>query len=64
MGKTELNAGGKKAELARTHVAARGERFELQAGTLPVGYEPCGKIYNLKTELKEISVPLDRHEDV
>ena len=41
--KTKLNAGRKKAESERSHVAAKGEKHELPVGTLLVGHEPHGE---------------------
>ena len=43
-GKTKLNAGRKKAESVRSHVAARGERHKLPAIILKVAHKSHGKI--------------------
>ena len=37
--KTKLNAGRKKAEPGKRHVATRGERCEPLAETLPAGHD-------------------------
>ena len=40
MGKTKLNAGRKEVESERSYVAS----LKAEAGTLPAGHEPHGKI--------------------
>ena len=50
-GKTKLNAGRKKVDSKRRHVAGKGERCEPPARTLLVGHEPRGKIQNNRNGL-------------